>query len=88
MMNPESRPQLKPGCRLSPAGDILLIPESVLRLQGPARLIVEACDGTKTISQIVSHLLQSFPGAEPAKVSQETTSFLSQLAEKGVVQFL
>jgi coenzyme PQQ biosynthesis protein PqqD len=88
MNNPEGRPQLKPGCRLSPAGDVLLIPESVLRLQGPARLIVEACDGTKTISQIVSRLLESFPGAEPAKVSQETTSFLSQLAEKGVIQFV
>jgi hypothetical protein len=79
---------LKRGCRLAPAGDVLLIPESALRLQGPARLIVEACDGTKTVPQIVAQLLEVFPDSEPAKVSEETMAFLSRLAEKGAIQFV
>jgi pyrroloquinoline quinone biosynthesis protein D len=79
---------LKAGCRLSAAGDVLLIPESVLRLQGPARLIVEACDGTKTVPQIVAWLLEAFPNSEMLKVSAETATFLTRLVEKGVIEFV
>ena len=82
------RPSLKAGCRLSQSGDVLLIPEGVLRLQGPARRIVEACDGTQTVPQIIAALLAEFPAAEPARVSQETATFLTKLAEKGAVEFV
>jgi pyrroloquinoline quinone biosynthesis protein D len=84
----EGRPRLKAGCRLSPSGDVLLIPESVLRLQGPAHAIVQACDGTKTVAQIVAHLLEVFPNSETAKVSDETAIFLTRLTEKGVLEFV
>jgi pyrroloquinoline quinone biosynthesis protein D len=84
----EGRPRLKAGCRLSAAGDVLLIPESVLRLQGPARLIVEACDGTKTVPQILDQLREGFPNSEPLKVSEETAAFLTRLAEKGAIEFV
>jgi len=84
----EGRPILKAGCRLSVAEDVLLIPESVLRLQGPARSIVKACDGTRTMSQIVAVLLEAFPNADAAKVSAETAAFLGSLAERGVIEFV
>jgi pyrroloquinoline quinone biosynthesis protein D len=84
----EGCPRLKAGCRLSATGDVLLIPESVLRLQGPARLIVEACDGTKTVPQILDQLRERFPNSEPLKVSEETAAFLSRLAEKGAIEFV
>ncbi len=86
MTNAAGRPLLKAGCRLAPSGDVLLIPEGALRLQGPARQIVAACDGTRTVEQIVASLLAVFPQADQAKVSDETTAFLTKLVEKGVVE--
>jgi len=84
----EGRPRLKAGCRMSPAGDVLLIPEGALKLQGPARSILEACDGTRTLSEVVEQLLIIFPQAEAAKISAETATFLTQLAQKGVIKFV
>jgi pyrroloquinoline quinone biosynthesis protein D len=84
----EGRPSLKPGCRLSSTGDVLLIPEGALRLQGPGARIVQACDGKKTLREIVEQLLGEFPGADRTKVSDETSAFLSKLAERGAVEFV
>lgn len=84
----EGRPLLKPGCRMSPAGDVLLIPEGVLSLQGPASRIVKFCDGTKTVREIVAMLLEQFPGADHGKVSEETSGFLTRLADRGVIEFV
>lgn len=81
------KPRLKPGCRVAPAGDVLLIPEGVLRLQGPGARILQACDGTKTVHEIVDELLREFPSAESTKVTEETTAFLTRLAERGVLEF-
>jgi pyrroloquinoline quinone biosynthesis protein D len=80
------KPRLKPGCRVAAAGDVLLIPEGVLRLQGPGARILQGCDGTKTVRTIVDELLREFPSAEPAKVTEETTAFLTRLAERGVLE--
>ena len=79
---------LKAGCRLAAAGDVLLIPEGALRLQGPASRIVKFCDGTRTVPEIVSLLLAEFPGADSGKVSQETTAFLTRLAERGAIAYV
>ncbi len=88
MMEAQARPRLKAGCRLSPSGDVLLIPEGALKLQGPARRILEACDGERTVPQIVAALLADFSGAEPAKVFEETASFLKRLSEKGAIEWV
>jgi hypothetical protein len=84
----EGRPRLKAGCRLAPSGDVLLIPEGVLRLKGPAHRIVMACDGSQTVTQIVDSLLKDFPTAEPEKVREETAAFLARLSEKGALEFV
>ncbi len=88
MTSSDRRPLLKPGCRLSPSEDVLLIPEGVLRLKGPARQIVKACDGTKTVPQIVETLLVEFASAEPLKVAEETSQFITRLVEKGAVELV
>lgn len=83
-----SKPRLRPGCRLAPSEDVLLIPEGALRLQGPGARILRACDGRKTVFEIVDELLREFPSAEPTKVSEETTAFLTRLADRGAVEFV
>jgi pyrroloquinoline quinone biosynthesis protein D len=60
-MTPElsSRPRLAPGCRLNDKTQpsrILLMPERALRLNGPSLEIVERCDGTRTVREIISEL--------------------------------
>jgi coenzyme PQQ biosynthesis protein PqqD len=84
----KGRPLLKSGCRLSSAGDVLLIPEGALRLQGPAYRILQACDGTKTVPEIVATLLAEFPGADQAKVSKETLTFLEKLVDRAVIELV
>ena len=79
-----SRPRLRPGCRLGDSaqqGDVLLIPEGVLRLVGPGRKIVERCDGQHTFDDIVRDLLVelessrgSFSGTNSAVSPSETNS--------------
>ena len=88
MSEPQDRPVLRPGCRLSPAGDALFIPEGVLRLQGPASRILEACDGLKTVPEIVSELLKDFPGADRTKITEETNAFLMKLRDRAVLEFV
>lgn len=83
----EGRPLLKAGCRLASNGEVLLIPEGALRLRGPALRIVQFCDGTKTVQEIVTALLNQFPGADQMKVSEETASFLMKLADRGAIEF-
>ena len=79
---------MKPGCRLSPSGEVLLIPEGALKLAGPATRILQSCDGMKTVSEIVTILLGQFPGADMTKVSEETLDFLRKLADRGAIEFL
>jgi pyrroloquinoline quinone biosynthesis protein D len=88
MTSSSGRPALKPGCRLSANNDTLLIPEGVLRLQGPARHILQICDGKHTIDDIVTRLLADYPAADRTKVSEETSSFLAKLVAKGVLEWV
>jgi pyrroloquinoline quinone biosynthesis protein D len=86
-----SRPALKRGCRLSPpshADSLLFIPEGALRLHGPARRILELCDGQRTLGDLIQQLRSEFPDAEPARMSEEMISFLQRLQEKGAIEFV
>jgi pyrroloquinoline quinone biosynthesis protein D len=83
-----SQPKLRAGCRLSDSaqqGDVLLIPEGVLRLVGPGRKILEHCDGQRTISEIVRDLQKAFPAVDPARIEIEVNTFLERLHQKGVL---
>ena len=92
MSVPESNcvPRLAPGCRLNAAGspeDLLLIPEGALRLKGPARTIVELCNGERTLSEIVVELQRHYPSTEPARIETEAVALLSRLRDRGALKY-
>ena len=92
MSAPESNcvPHLAPGCRLNAAGspeDLLLIPEGALRLKGPARTIVELCNGERTLSEIVVELQRHYPSTEPARIETEAVALLSRLRDRGALKY-
>jgi pyrroloquinoline quinone biosynthesis protein D len=85
-----SRPHLAPGCRLNEKTSqprVLLMPERALRLNGPSLEIVERCDGTHTVEQIVSELQRLYSKAEPQKVEQDILGYLALLNEKRALDF-
>jgi len=67
-------------------GDVLLIPEGVLRLVGPGRKIVERCDGRHTLDDIVRDLKSEFPSVAPERIESEVGTFVERLNKKGVLE--
>jgi len=87
---PEDRPRLAKGCRLSEAegqSATLMMPERAMRLNGPGLQIVQRCDGQHTVAEIVRDLLALYRDAEPAQIEREAATFLEQLHEKRAVDF-
>lgn len=83
--------RLAPGCRLNAAGgpeDLLLIPEGALRLKGPARTIVELCNGERTLADIVEELQRHYPSAQPVRIETEAVALLARLRERGVLEYV
>jgi pyrroloquinoline quinone biosynthesis protein D len=83
-----SIPRLARGCRLSedPAqGWVLLIPEGVLRLSGPGPRILQRCDGSRTLAEIVRDLGDEFAEPDAARVEAETSAFLERLVARRIV---
>ncbi len=69
-------------------GPVLLLPESMLRLTGPGPRIVELCDGTRTLAEVVSSLQSEFSGADPEMIHREVLAFLESLQERRALDFL
>jgi pyrroloquinoline quinone biosynthesis protein D len=89
-IQPESRPQLAPGCRLSesPGSEAsLMVPEGILKLTGSGRAIIALCDGRRTFSEIVAELVSSSRRAPEDRIQQDTGAFLTRLRDRGVVEF-
>lgn len=87
----DSVPRLAPGCRLNGAGgqeDLLLIPEGALRLKGPARAIIELCDGERALRQIVEELTRRYPSDDAARIKTEVMALLAHLRDRGVLQYV
>ena len=77
------------GCRLSTAegqGDVLLIPEGAMRLKGPARTILELCDGERALSEIVLELRRRYPSEDAARIEMEAVAFLTRMRDRGVLE--
>jgi len=91
-MTPEltQRPRLAPGCRLNEKSQpqrVLLMPERALRLNGPSLEIIELCDGTKTVAEIVTALQKKYAKAAPEKVSQDVVEYLGRLNDQRALDF-
>ena len=85
----ETVPRLAPGCRLGSAGsqqDMLLVPEGALKMKGPARVILELCDGQRTVGTIVDELSRLFPSENAARIENDVIGILTRLRDRGVVE--
>jgi pyrroloquinoline quinone biosynthesis protein D len=89
-LDPNSRPQLAPGCRLgeNQGQKVLLMPERALRLSGPSLEIVTRCDGKHTVAQIVADLQKLYLKAEPHKVESDILGYLSLLQNERALDFV
>ena len=86
----DSIPRLAPGCRLNTAEgreDFLLIPEGALRLRGPARAIVELCDGQRAFHQLIEVIRERYPGGDPRQIETDVASLLAGLHDRGVIEY-
>lgn len=88
---PDSVLRLAPGYRLGAAAgqeDLLLIPEGVLRLKGPARSIVELCDGRRAFREILESLQQRYPSAGARRIESEASALIAHLLDRGALEYL
>jgi coenzyme PQQ biosynthesis protein PqqD len=85
----QSRPRLAPGCRLGENNNqrVLLMPERALRLNGPSLEIVQRCDATHTVQQIITELQKLYSQAEPNKVETDILGYLQLLSDQRALDF-
>jgi coenzyme PQQ biosynthesis protein PqqD len=67
-------------------GDLLLIPEGALRLKGPARTILELCNGERPLSEIVLELRHRYPSEDASKIETEAIAFLTRMRDRCVLE--
>ena len=83
------RPRLSPGVRLQfdKARDswVLLSPERVMMLEGPAADILQRCDGERTVDEIIDELAGVY-AADRAEITQGVREMLMDAADKGLVR--
>jgi coenzyme PQQ biosynthesis protein PqqD len=63
------------------------MPERALRLNGPSLEIIERCDGTHTVAEIVADLQKLYAKAVPAKVEQDVIEYLGRLNDDRALDF-
>ena len=68
-------------------GPVLLLPESILRLSGPGPRILELCDGSRTLADVVRALQSEFSDADPELIRREVLAFLTALLERRALDF-
>ena len=86
---PDTVLRLAPGGRLNVAAeseDLLLIPEGALRLKGPARAIVDLCDGQRTMGEIAAELKRRYPSADAVRIETEVAALLARLRDRGALE--
>ncbi|MGA2369783.1 MAG: pyrroloquinoline quinone biosynthesis peptide chaperone PqqD [Candidatus Korobacteraceae bacterium] len=84
-----SQPRLAPGCRWGNQGEqqVVLFPEGMIRVQGTGQSILELCDGQRTVQDIVTTLSERYGTADPAKITEDVSSFLEALQRKRIVDY-
>ena len=83
-------PRLAKGVRLNESDQqqhMLLMPERVLRLNGPSLEIVRLCDGHHTVQQIAEKLRVLYSKAEPQRITDDLLSYLALLHGQRAIDF-
>jgi pyrroloquinoline quinone biosynthesis protein D len=84
----ETVPRLAPGCRMGEGEgreEMLLVPEGALRMRGPARMIIERCDGQRAVGVIIDELCRLFPAENRARIETEVVELLVHLHGRGAI---
>ncbi|MFG3295250.1 pyrroloquinoline quinone biosynthesis peptide chaperone PqqD [Streptomyces sp. NPDC048179] len=83
---PTWRPRLPPTAVLRHdhvrGGHVLLVPERVVVLRGSARAVLELCDGTRTVEEIITRLGREHGTPEDA-LRDDVVAFLTRLRTEG-----
>jgi pyrroloquinoline quinone biosynthesis protein D len=79
-------PQFSSGCRLHPQQEVLLIPEGVLNLEGPARDILSLVDGKRSVSTIIEGLSEVYADADRAEIQNGVLNLLDRLQQRGLIR--
>ena len=84
-----TRPHFAPGCRWggSEQERVVLFPEGAIRVEGTGRRILEACDGKRTLRQIVEDLQVVYSKSDPTRIREDVVSFLESLRAKRIVDY-
>ncbi len=84
-----SIPTLASGCRWGGTEEepVVLFPEGAIRVQGTGLLILQACDGQRSLADIVKELESQYILAQPGKIRSDVIAFLEQLHEKRIVDY-
>lgn len=61
---------------------ILLYPEGLIKLNPAAAQILQRCDGSRTVADIIADLDIAFPGNHDA-IAQDTHAFVATACQKG-----
>jgi pyrroloquinoline quinone biosynthesis protein D len=81
----DARPRLPRGVRLKQdearGGHVLLAPERVVRADAIAVAVLERCDGTRTLDQLVAELSAVY-NADPGRIEADVRALLADLAAK------
>ncbi|MEJ0015168.1 MAG: pyrroloquinoline quinone biosynthesis peptide chaperone PqqD [Acetobacteraceae bacterium] len=82
------RPRLAPGVRLhfdaTRSAWVLLGPERIIEMEGPAHDILRRCDGLHTLDQIIDELAALYT-AERAEIAGDVTDMLADLAARRMI---
>jgi pyrroloquinoline quinone biosynthesis protein D len=85
---PLTVPRLAAGARLQSdrltGGVVLLYPEGVVLLNGPAAAVLQLCDGQRTLVDLVAVLGRRYR-ARPEELSRDVAEFLSCLRARGLL---
>jgi pyrroloquinoline quinone biosynthesis protein D len=84
-----SQPRFAAGCRWggSDTERMVLYPEGMIKLEGPGRRILEACDGERTFLDIVEELQSNFSASDPARIREDVGNFLESLQQKRIIDY-
>jgi pyrroloquinoline quinone biosynthesis protein D len=81
----KARPKLPRGVRLKQdearGGHVLLAPERVVRADPVAVAILERCDGTRTLNELVQELCAVYKG-DAQRIETDVRALLADLAAK------
>ena len=89
MIQDTDRPRLAPKAKLrldkKTGRYVLLYPEKGLALNATAGRILELCDGTRTLAEILEKLAAEYTGGPVSELRTQAEGFLCSLAERGLL---